>query len=79
VAIWNRRLGSSQAESIALAGHDADLREVFGAYNPDDLEHYWRLGEDLGQVGVDWIRGGDPIDFEQAVGLDYTDVVDDAP
>jgi len=79
VALWGRRLGSRQARDIYEHGHDADLREVFGSrYKPNRLRHYWRLGEDLGQIGADWILSN-PVDLDQLIGLDETDVVDDAP
>ena len=55
-----------------------DLRESFDAYGPGKLRHYWRLGEDLDAIGADWVQSS-PVHLDQAVGIDASDVVSDAP
>jgi hypothetical protein len=78
VAIWGRRLSAAELAEVHARGHEIDLREASGAYQPTGLLHYWRLGEDLDWIGADWVSDA-PVHLEQNPGVDASDVVDDAP
>ena len=79
VALWDRQLTPDEIAEIHAGRHDIDLRQDQGAYGSSArLRHYWRPGEDLDRLGADFVAS-EPVHLDELVGLDESDVIDDAP
>jgi hypothetical protein len=67
LGFWGTVLSSGSLNEIAGAGHSANLLTNSGSYvESANLQHWWRPGDDPGDIGKDYAIAGTPIN----IGLD---------
>jgi hypothetical protein len=78
--MWNSLLDPAEFVTVVSGGFGADLTTSSGSYvSQDSLQHYWKPGEDLGNIGKDFVTSGTALDLDKGRGITTDDIVTDGP
>ena len=78
--MWDSLLDPSEFGTVVSGGFGMDLTTSSGSYvSQDFLQHYWKPGEDLANIGKDFVASGTTFDLDKERGVTSDDVVADSP
>ena len=78
--MWNSLLDSSEFGTVVSGGFEMDLTTSSGSYiSQDSLQHYWKPGEDLANIGKDFVASGTTLDLNKERGITLDDIITDGP
>ena len=78
--MWGSLLDPSEFSTVVSGGFGMDLTTSSGSYvSQDSLQHYWKPGEDSGNIGKDFVVSGTALDLDTEVGIVPADIVTDGP
>lgn len=78
--MWNSLLAPSEFGTVVSGGFGMDLTTSSGSYvSQDSLQHYWKPGEDSGNIGKDFVASGTTLDLDKERGIIPDDIVTDGP
>jgi len=78
--MWDEILDPLEIGTVVSGGFDIDLTSVSGAYNSEaNLQHYWKPGEDLSNIGKDFTTSGTALDLTKQRNITTSNVTFDSP
>ena len=78
--MWDSLLNPSEFGTVVSGGFGMDLTTSSGSYvSQGSLQHYWKPGEDSGNIGKDFVVSGTALDLATERGITPADIVTDGP
>jgi len=66
VAVWNKALSATEIAQVYAGNTSIDLSEDHNAYvSSANLKHWWKIGEDLDDIGKDYGGASNLIDIDE--------------
>ena len=78
--VWDSLLAPEELGTVVSGGFAADLTVSSGSYtSQDNLQHYWKPGDDPTNLGRDFTTSGTPLDLTKQRNLTIDDITLDSP
>ena len=78
--MWDEILDADELGTVVSGGFAMDLTTTSGDYTSEaNLQHYWKPGEDLSNIGKDFTTSGTPTDLTKLRNVTTDNVTPEAP